>query len=758
MRRELLASKKKETGLSLDPRTKLALLITIALFVLSGGGGAASKQFAPILAAVPLLLLLTEKSWKGSVIYVVLYGGSYILQLWALPHLSGLPNFLVVAICGFFMRFVPGIMMGYITVRTTTVSEFVAAMKKLHLPEQIIIPMSVIFRFFPTVVEEYNAIGDAMKMRGIRFGGGKASAMLEYRLVPVIMCSVKIGEELNAAALTRGLGGPVKRTNICEIGFHVQDVFFLLLCVVAFAIPIVTMITGGRPMIECKKVSFSYPPNETDIGDRKGHGTLRNIDLSINDGDFVLLCGTSGCGKTTLTRLFNGLIPHYYDGKLEGTVMLDGEDMSGLSLFDISKKVGSVFQNPRSQFFNVDTTSEIAFGCENHGLEEAEIRKRVKLVSEQLNLTNLLDRSVFSLSGGEKQKIACGSAAAVEPDVFVLDEPSSNLDAYSIADFRKLLKILKSQGKTIIIAEHRLYYLYDLADRIIYLSDGEIQGDYTLPEFQLIPAAEKAKMGLRPLGLGEFADIEPASLHSGQGIWKLNHFHFAYKKQPETLSLENIELPAGNVTAVIGHNGAGKTTLSRCLCGLEKRCKGILEKDGTSYSSKQRLKLCYMVMQDVNHQLFTESVLEEVLLSMPGKDSDESPENVAKAEAILTEMDLLPYKACHPMGLSGGQKQRVAIASAIASERPVILFDEPTSGLDLFHMRQVADSVKGLADSGKTIVIVTHDPEFILRCCNYVIHLENGRLEESYFLQDTEGRERLFNFFMMEGGGGNQTV
>lgn len=511
-------------------------------------------------------------------------------------------------------------------------------------------------------------------------------------------------------------------------------------------------------MIECKKVSFSYPPNETDIGDRKGHGTLRNIDLSINDGDFVLLCGTSGCGKTTLTRLFNGLIPHYYDGKLEGTVMLDGEDMSGLSLFDISKKVGSVFQNPRSQFFNVDTTSEIAFGCENHGLEEAEIRKRVKLVSEQLNLTNLLDRSVFSLSGGEKQKIACGSAAAVEPDVFVLDEPSSNLDAYSIADFRKLLKILKSQGKTIIIAEHRLYYLYDLADRIIYLSDGEIQGDYTLPEFQLIPAAEKAKMGLRSLGLGEFSDIEPASLHSGQGIWKLNHFHFAYKKQPETLSLENIELPAGNVTAVIGHNGAGKTTLSRCLCGLEKRCKGILQKDGTSHSSKQRLKLCYMVMQDVNHQLFTESVLEEVLLSMPGKDSDESPENVAKAEAILTEMDLLPYKACHPMGLSGGQKQRVAIASAIASERPVILFDEPTSGLDLFHMRQVADSVKELADSGKTIVIVTHDPEFILRCCNYVIHLENGRLEESYFLQDTEGRERLFNFFMMEGGGGNQTV
>lgn len=142
---------------------------------------------------------------------------------------------------------------------------------------------------------------------------------------------------------------------------------------------------------------------------------------------------------------------------------------------------------------------------------------------------------------------------------------------------------------------------------------------------------------------------------------------------------------------------------------------------------------------------------------MPGKDSDESPENVAKAEAILTEMDLLPYKACHPMGLSGGQKQRVAIASAIASERRLYYLTNLPAALISF-MRQVADSVKGLADSGKTIVIVTHDPEFILRCCNYVIHLENGRLEENYFLQDTEGRERLFNFFMMEGGGGNQTV
>ena len=501
-------------------------------------------------------------------------------------------------------------------------------------------------------------------------------------------------------------------------------------------------------MIECQDVSFSYPASTLPDSERQAGGALKHISCTIEDGSFVLLCGTSGCGKTTMTRLFNGLIPHYHEGTYTGSVYLDGKDTRDLSLFDISLKVGSVFQNPRSQFFNVDTTSELAFGPENHGMAEDVVRDSVKRVAAQLKLEPLLDRSIFSLSGGEKQKIACGSAAAIDPDVYVLDEPSSNLDAYAIADFRQLLFTLKSQGKTIIISEHRLYYLSGLFDRVLYLKDGEIEGDYTAEEFCGLSAKQRDDMGLRPLDLAGLSEVEGTPQRMNEAVWTIKNVSFAYKHEPETLHITETSFPSGSATAIIGHNGAGKSTFARCLCGLEKHFKGTVQDQSKTYSRKERLKLCYMVMQDVNHQLFTESVLEEVLLSMPGKDSDESPENVAKAEAILTEMDLLPYKACHPMGLSGGQKQRVAIASAIASERPVILFDEPTSGLDFKNMMRISEHLKALAQKGKTILIITHDYEFAAMTCNRVLHFVDEGHVETFPLQ--ENLSRLYSCLMCQ--------
>lgn len=364
-------------------------------------------------------------------------------------------------------------------------------------------------------------------------------------------------------------------------------------------------------MIECQDVSFSYPASDLPGNKRSAGGALKHISCTIEDGSFVLLCGASGCGKTTMTRLFNGLIPHYHEGTYTGSVYLDGKDTRELSLFDISLKVGSVFQNPRSQFFNVDTTSELAFGPENHGMVEDVVRDRVKRVAAQLKLEPLLDRSIFSLSGGEKQKIACGSAAAIAPDVYVLDEPSSNLDAYAISDFRQLLFTLKSQGKTIIISEHRLYYLSGLFERVLYLKDGEIKGDYTAEEFYGLSAKQRDDMGLRPLDLAGLSAVEGPPQRINETVWTIKNESFAYKHEPKTLHITETFFPFGSATAIIGHNGAGKSTFARCLCGLEKHFKGTVQDQSKNYSRKERLKLCYMVVQDVNHQLFTESVLDE---------------------------------------------------------------------------------------------------------------------------------------------------
>lgn len=244
MNRELLSSQRGIGGLLLDPRTKLAALTTIAIFILGGNYEGVMRYYIIVLAMIPLTLLLTCRKRKAAAIYTLLFGGSLLAEALILPYFTGLIHFLALALSSVFIRFVPGIAMGYFVVTTMTVSEFVAAMEKLHLPPQITIPMSVMFRFFPTVMEEWGAIGDAMRMCGIRFGGGKAGAILEYRMVPMIMCSVKIGDELSAAALTRGLGGPVKRTNICKIGFQPQDIILLLICSGAFIAQFYVLFAG----------------------------------------------------------------------------------------------------------------------------------------------------------------------------------------------------------------------------------------------------------------------------------------------------------------------------------------------------------------------------------------------------------------------------------------------------------------------------------------------------------------------------------
>lgn len=230
-----LCAKSNKRGLWLDPRTKLILLIIIATFVLGGLGGDRMIYFRLMLSIIPLILILASRNFKSAVGYSLIYALGILGQTILLPITNGFLNFIILAMSGMLCRFLPSIMMGYFVVSTTTVSEFVASMERIHVTDKIVIPMSVMFRFFPTVGEEYSAINEAMRMRGVRFGRGKPSAMLEYRMIPMMICSVKIGEELSAAALTRGLGSPIKRTNICKIGFGIWDIVAIILCIVAFA-------------------------------------------------------------------------------------------------------------------------------------------------------------------------------------------------------------------------------------------------------------------------------------------------------------------------------------------------------------------------------------------------------------------------------------------------------------------------------------------------------------------------------------------
>ena len=489
-------------------------------------------------------------------------------------------------------------------------------------------------------------------------------------------------------------------------------------------------------MIHIQNVSFTYEQADTP--------SLKNINLSVKTGECVLLCGKSGCGKTTLIRLLCGMLPDFYNGAFTGSVSVKGIDPVTAPMYEIAKTVGTVFQNPRTQFYTVNTTSEIAFGCENFGMEPKLIQDRVYETADALHINSLLDRNIFQLSGGEKQKIAFASIYAVNPDIYVLDEPSSNLDNHAINELQSMLQFLKSHGKTIVIAEHRIRYLKELADRAVYMKEGQIEKEYTMQELDSMSIAERMETGIRPVSLGGFSSIikeqsESSGDIGGSASIQMKDVCFSYTKykgQP-SLTIPEACFPAGTVIAVTGNNGAGKSTLVSVVGGLLKNKKGTIRINGNIQSAKERLFVSYMVMQEVNHQLFTDSVKEEIVLGV--KNPDERALN-----AVLTKMDIERLKDRHPMTLSGGQKQRVAIAAAVFCKKKILIFDEPTSGLDFFHMMQTAELIKTLKADDTYIFVITHDYELIAAACDIAVEVKNGRIESQYVL-DTKGIQQLQN-------------
>ena len=455
-------------------------------------------------------------------------------------------------------------------------------------------------------------------------------------------------------------------------------------------------------MIRMKDVSFRY------LNSTEG---VSGIDLMVNEGECVVFTGPSGGGKTTLTRLLNALAPSYYTGTLTGTISINGKSLTQMPQYTVARQIGSVFQDPKSQFFSSELAGEAAFACENYGFSAEEIRDRTDDAIVSFGLNGFRSRNLDVLSSGEKQKVAIASVYALRPDIYVCDEPTSNLDKTGAEQLAAVFKQLKAEGHTIIIAEHRLSWLHGIADRFIYVRDGRVLWERNTAEMEQLSPEERERYGLREITEKGDRTIQPPTRNTDQFPALCVKSLSCRRKKTKIFRDINFSAPAGQITAITGHNGIGKTSLALVLSGLWKEESGQVVVDGRELSARERRKQTWFSSNDTGTQFFTNSVSEEVLLNMK-----HSEEHLEKARSLLKRLGLYRYKDVHPASLSGGQKQRLAIACGVLSDRTILIFDEPTSGLDGGNMKIVADVLREAAYQKKVILVITHDDELICRC------------------------------------------
>lgn len=486
-------------------------------------------------------------------------------------------------------------------------------------------------------------------------------------------------------------------------------------------------------IIKMDQFSFAY--------EGSNEYSLQNINLTVRQGEFLVLTGASGCGKTTLTRCFNGLIPDFFEGEISGSCLVHGMEISSHETSDYAAMVGSVFQDPRSQFFTLHVNTEIPFPSENLGMPMGEIQKNFQQAVEELEISNLLGKSIFHLSSGEKQKVAIASVKTAGVFTYVLDEPSANLDCEGTVQLQKVLAALKAKGHTIIVSEHKLHYLKDLADRVLVLKAGQIDGSISGSEFRIKPPSWFSGNSLRQINHGSIisAPYAIAAREDGKKL-RAEDLAFCYPGSKLLWNSASFLCGSGDIVGVVGKNGVGKSTLIRVLMGLEKPKSGKVYINEQYASKQKRQKQSFYVMQDVDYQLFAPTVLEEMLSGRDGTDADER-----KAKAILGDFGLGDYLNVHPSQLSGGQKQRLAIALALISRTPFIFLDEPTSGLDADNMRKTQSAIRQLAESGCCIFVITHDYEFAVNTFTSLLVLKEGTI--AHFDSGTYQSDLLQQYF-----------
>jgi len=483
------------------------------------------------------------------------------------------------------------------------------------------------------------------------------------------------------------------------------------------------------PPVRIENLSFRYR-SRTDFA-------IHNINLTVDEPQIVLIAGASGCGKTTLARCINGLIPRSYKGELSGKIYLQGQDIAGLPLARISQLVGTVLQDPERQILGSIVMNEVAFGLENLGLSRDEIRRRVDEALERLKIAHLRDRQTHYLSGGEKQKVALAGVLAMKPSILLLDEPLASLDPASAQEALEVIRGLADEGMTVLMVEHRVEDVLRVRpERVLFMKEGEIQYDGD-PQ-HLVERVDYREVKLPAPMIMELAikDPPPPPLNILPGVnggsvplVEFKDVVFGYESGPEVLHGINLQSRRGEVMAVLGPNGAGKTTLVKHAIGLLKPKRGqvlINGRDTHQLSVAEIASTLGYVFQSPSHMLFAPTVYDELAF---GPTNLKHPEEEIRKEVsqAIEIVNLQGYEKTPPLSMSFGQQKRVSIAAILAMRSRILVMDEPTAGQDYKNYMNFMNSILGMPGF-EAILFITHDLDMAVIYANRVLLVNDGQV------------------------------